>query len=142
VGHGQKVKFLLDTHAVDWAQTGEHRLSAKALAIVRDARPGDLAVSDVTLSELARHLASGKISTQLTPEEWIRAATAGIEVLPVTGEIAIRAAFLDWTVAGRPHRDPCDRHIVATAVEHQLPLLTIDEKMHALTGVRGLRVIW
>jgi PIN domain nuclease of toxin-antitoxin system len=137
VGHDQKVKFLLDTHTVDWVQTGEHLLSAKALAIVRDAKPGDLAVSDVTLSELARHLASGKISTRLAPEEWLRAATAGIEVLPVTQEIALQAAFLKWD-----HRDPCDRHIVATAVEHALPLLTIDEQIHALTGVRGLQVIW
>jgi PIN domain nuclease of toxin-antitoxin system len=136
------MKFLLDTHAIDWAQTDERRLSAKVLAIVRDAQRGDLAISDVTLSELARHLASGKIPTRLTPEEWLQAATAGIEVLPVTHEIAIRAAFLDWTLAGGPHRDPCDRHIVATAVEHELPLLTVDEKMHALTGVRGLRVIW
>ena len=137
MGHDQKVKFLLDTHVVDWAQLDEQRLSAKVLAIVRDAKPGDLAISDVTLSELARHLASGKISTRLTPEEWLRAAVAGIEVLPVTQEIALQAAFLKWD-----HRDPCDRHIVATAAEHRLPLLTIDEKMHVLVGVRGFKAIW
>ena len=44
---------------------------------------------------------------------------------------------LDWT-----NRDPCDRHIVATAAEHKLPLLTIDEEIHHLAGVRGLKVIW
>ncbi len=131
------MKYLLDTHAIDWAQTDEHRLSAKALAILRDAGPGDLAVSDVTLSELARHLAAGKIFTRLTPEQWLRGATAGVEVLPVTQEIALRAAFIDWA-----NRDPCDRHIVATAAEHKLPLLTIDEKIHHLAGVRGLKVIW
>jgi len=31
---------------------------------------------------------------------------------------------------------------VATAVEHRLPLITIDERIHALTEVRGLEVIW
>jgi PIN domain nuclease of toxin-antitoxin system len=137
VGHDQKVKYLLDTHVVDWAQLDERRLSPRVLAILGDAKPGELAVSDVTLSELARHLASGKIPVRITPEEWLRAATAGIEVLPVTREIALRAAYLDWD-----HRDPCDRHIVATAAEHKLPLLTIDERIHDLTGVRGLKVIW
>jgi hypothetical protein len=27
-------------------------------------------------------------------------------------------------------------------VEHRLPLLTVDEKIHDLVGVRGLKVIW
>ncbi|MEO5960543.1 MAG: type II toxin-antitoxin system VapC family toxin [Opitutaceae bacterium] len=137
MGDTQAVKYLLDSHVLDWAQTDEHRLSAKALTMLRDAKPGDLAVSDVTLSELARHLASGKIFVRIASEEWLHAATAEIEVLPVTHEIALRAAFLDWN-----HRDPCDRHIVATAAEYKLPLLTIDEKMHRLAGVRGLKVIW
>jgi PIN domain nuclease of toxin-antitoxin system len=137
MGSGQKVKYLLDTHVLDWAQMAEHRLSAKVLAIVRDAKPDELAVSDVTLSELARHLASEKISTRLLPEEWLRAAIAGIEILPVTPEIALRAAYLEWD-----HRDPCDRHIVATAAEYNLPLLTIDERIHHLAGVRGLKVVW
>jgi PIN domain nuclease of toxin-antitoxin system len=107
------------------------------LALLETAKPGDLAVSDVTLSELARHLALGKIATTLAPDLWLRAALTDIEVLPVTPDIALRAAFLDWT-----HRDPCDRHIVATAAEHKLPLLTIDGKIHSLSGVRGLKIIW
>ena len=131
------MKYLLDSHVLDWAQRDTLRLSPKVLAILQDAKPGELTVSDVTLSELARHLAFGKITTTLAPEQWLRAALVDIEVRPVTAEIALRAAFLDWT-----HRDPCDRHIVATAAEHKLPLLTIDEKIHALVGVRGLKTIW
>ena len=70
--------------------------------------------------------------------EPLDAVIAGmVVVLPVTAEIAVRAASLDWN-----HRDPCDRHIVATAAEHKLPLLTIDEKIHDLAGVRGLKVVW
>ena len=131
------MKFLLDSHVLDWAQRDTDRLSRVVLALLEDAKPGELAVSDVTLSELARHLALGKIVSTLSPDQWLRAALTDIEVLPVTPEIALRAAFLDW-----PHRDPCDRHIVATAAEHKLPLLSIDGKIHALTGVRGLKVIW
>ncbi len=98
---------------------------------------GELAISDVTLTELARLLAEKTIVTPYTPEEWLTRATGKLVVLPVTREVALRAAFLDWK-----HRDPCDRHIVATAVEHKLPLLTIDQKIHALVGLRGLKTIW
>jgi PIN domain nuclease of toxin-antitoxin system len=131
------VKYLLDSHVVDWAQTDVHRLPAKVQAIIENARRGDLAVSDVTLTELGRHLVARRIGTTLSPEDWLHQALEGIVVLPVSVEIAISAARLDWS-----HRDPCDRHIVATAVVHQLPLLSIDEKIHALSTVRGLKVIW
>jgi PIN domain nuclease of toxin-antitoxin system len=131
------MKYLLDSHVLDWAQRDTGRLSPRVQAILADALPGDLAISDVTLSELARHLALGKIRSDAAPEQWLKAAAADVAVLPVTCEIAVRAALLDWS-----NRDPCDRHIVATAAEHRLPLLTVDEKIHALSGVRGLKAVW
>jgi len=139
---GAIVKYLLDTHAVDWGFNEDTRLSARARDIIRDAAPHDLAISDVTLSELARHLAHGVIRITLPPEAWLRLAIADLQVLPVTPEIALRAAYLNWETGGKPHRDPADRHIVATAIEHRLPLLTCDRQMHALSRVAGLKVIW
>lgn len=137
MGHAKKVKFLLDTHVLDWAQSNVARLSPKAHEILREAKPGDLAVSDVSLTELARLLNDGTIKTSQSPSAWLNAAIQGIEVLPATADIALRAANLDWK-----NRDPCDRQIIATAVEHRLPLLTVDEKIHDLVGVRGLKVVW
>lgn len=131
------MKYLLDSHVVDWVRNDDSRLSAKARELLEESVRGDLAVSDVTVTELARHLISGKIRPSVPPQEWLEAAIAGLVVLPVTPAIAIRAASLDWN-----NRDPCDRHIVATAAEHKLPLLTIDEKIHHLAGVRGLKVVW
>lgn len=131
------MKYLLDSHVLDWAQHAQTLLSPTAREILASAVVGDLAISDVTLSELACHLVAGKIKPGIDPHAWLEAAVAGITVLPVTPAIALRAAGLDWT-----NRDPCDRHIVATAAEHKLPLLTINEKMHHLSGVRELKVIW
>lgn len=131
------MKFLLDTHVLDWAQSDPARLSPRVRALLAEATPGDLAISDVTLSELTRHLVAGRISTRLSPKAWIEAVVRGVEVVPVSPTIALMAAQLAWE-----NRDPCDRHIVATAALLKLPLLTIDEKIHALRGVRGLKVIW
>jgi len=131
------VKYLLDTHVVEWAQHDVARLSLKVRNLLAEIHPGDLAISDVTLSELARLVRSGAIRSSQPPAAWLAAAVLGFEILPVSPAIALRAAYLDWD-----HRDSCDRHIVATAAEHRLPLISIDGKMHDLTGIRGLKVIW
>ncbi len=131
------MKYLLDTHVVDWAVLPDARLSAQVRTILSEAQRGDLAISDVSLTELARLLRSKAIDTPYLPEEWLRRATEHLVIFPVTRDIALRAAYLDWK-----HRDTCDRHIVATAAEHKLPLLTIDENIHHLAGVRGLKAIW
>ncbi|HUG12854.1 MAG TPA: type II toxin-antitoxin system VapC family toxin [Opitutaceae bacterium] len=130
------MKLLLDTHVVDWAQSDPSRLSEKVRDLIGGSKPGDLAVSDASLTELAQHLKSGRIRTTDSPEVWLNAAIEGFVVLPATIEIALLSAFLEWE-----HRDPCDRQIVATAVRHNLTLLTIDERIRGLR-TPGLKAVW
>jgi PIN domain nuclease of toxin-antitoxin system len=136
------VKYLLDTHVVDWTARRNPTLPQNIVELLANSDGDALAVSDVTLSELSRHLASGAIETKFPPAEWLRQALKQIQILPVTSAIALRAAYLDWDIHGRQHRDPCDRHIVATAMEHGLPLITIDRQMHALSKLTELKIVW
>ncbi len=48
-----------------------------------------------------------------------------MRLLPITPEIAVRAYNLPEPF----HRDPADRMLVATALEHSSPLVTSDERI-------------
>ena len=53
------------------------------------------------------------------------------------GTIAWAAAAFAWE-----HRDPCDRHILASAAALSLPLVTIDPKITAYASQVGVRIVW
>ena len=58
---------------------------------------------------------------------WLRRSLAypTVHLLPITPEIAVRAYNLPEPF----HRDPADRMLVATALEHSSPLVTSDERI-------------
>ena len=133
----EKARYLLDTHAAVWLQLEPTRLSAGAKAALSGAAPADLLVSDVTLSETARLLKRRKIETAAKPAEWLERFALGFTVLGVDARIAWAAAAFDWE-----HRDPCDRHILASAAVHGLRLVTIDPKITSFAARVGVRVVW
>jgi PIN domain nuclease of toxin-antitoxin system len=56
-----------------------------------------------------------------------------LTVLPITVEIAARSVTLSL------YGDPADRLIAATAIEHDAPLVTTDERLLACADVRTLK---
>ena len=73
--------ILLDTHALVWTVADPKRLSAPALAAIRKARKEDgLAVSAITLWELAALLARGRIQAYGTLEASLELLTEGVTV--------------------------------------------------------------
>jgi len=130
--------IVLDTHAAIWAQLDSKRLSRAARAALGGLPPAAVAVSDVTLTETARLLRDGAVvPTVVAPELWLDAFGLCFSVLPVTPRIAWTAAAFHW-----PHRDPCDRHILATALVHGLPLMTIDPAITAFAPSVGVEIVW
>jgi len=128
--------ILLDTHVLIWARDDSRRLSRRAASAIRRARrDGGLAISSISLWEMASLFASGKIQTYGTVEASVRLLIGDVTVRPITPEIAALAAQFPDEYS----RDPSDRLIGATARAEGLTLVTRDENIRRSPL---LRTVW
>src|SRR5262249_15806024 len=93
-----------------------------------------LAISSVSIYEFVFQCQRGRIAIDLPMDVWLRAATveAGIDVLDVTTAIASYAATLPLH-----HGDPVDRIIIASAVQHNAHLMSVDTQFLAYDALQG-----
>ena len=125
--------ILLDTHALVWAVTDSKKLSRSAASSLRRARAtGGIAISAITIWEIASLLARGRVRAFGTLEASIQMFLDGIAVRPVTPEIcALGAQFpADYS------HDPADRIIGGTARAEGLTLITHDERIRKSPLIR------
>ena len=129
--------ILADTHVVIWLAGDQGRLSKNAREAIDGARTngGGLAISSITLWELATLAGRGRIRLDVSVESFLGEVEARFTVLPITGRACVRALSLP---AAYP-KDPADRIIAATALVEGLSLLTADREIRR---ARALRTIW
>jgi PIN domain nuclease of toxin-antitoxin system len=129
--------ILVDTHVVVWLAFDQAQLSQKARAAIDDARRNSdgLAISDITLLELAKLASKGRIRLNISLESFLREIEARFIILPISGRACVRALGLP---AAYP-KDPADRIIAGTALVEGLSLLTADR---AIRRSRALPTIW
>jgi PIN domain nuclease of toxin-antitoxin system len=129
--------ILVDTHVVVWLAFDQSQLSKNARAAIDDARQqGDgLAISDITLLELATLSSKGRIRLNISLESFLHEVEARFIVLPISGRACVCALGLP---AAYP-KDPADRIIGGTALVEGLTLLTADR---AIRRSRALHTIW
>jgi len=129
--------ILVDTHVVAWMAFEPGRISKNAREAIDDARKngGGLAISAITLWELATHAGRGHIRLDVSLESFLSEVETRFTVLPITGRACVRALSLP---AAYP-KDPAGRIIAATALVEGLPLLTTDREIRR---ARALRTIW
>lgn len=129
--------ILVDTHVVVWLAFDQEKLSRKARAAIDHARKNGhgLAISDITLLELATLTSKGRIHLDITLESFLREVESRFVVLPISGRACVRAIELP---AAYP-KDPADRIIGATALVEGLSLLTADRQIRRF---RALHTIW
>jgi PIN domain nuclease of toxin-antitoxin system len=119
--------IIVDTHVVVWLAFDQAQLSRKARTAIDDARKNaeGLAISDITLLELATLARKGRIRLDISLESFLQEIEARFVVLPITARACARAMGLP---AAYP-KDPADRIIGATALVEGLSLLTADREI-------------
>lgn len=134
---GRSLLILLDTHVVIWLAQDYERISSTARATIREARKKErgLAVSCITLLEIARLAARGRIGLTPDAETVLREIEDRFIVLPITRNIALQAFELPKEYPN----DPVDRVLGATALVEDIPLITADRQIR---NSRAVPTIW
>ena len=126
--------IVLDTHAFVWWAAESSKLSTAARrAINASKRRG---VPAICLWEIAMLVERHRLELDRDVGDWLSDALAldGIELLPLSGEIAVRSTRLSQGF----HGDPADQLIVATAIVHGTALVTRDERIREFSAVRTI----
>ena len=129
--------IICDTHVLVFDALAPSRLSAKARRHLKGGESeGQLACADISLWEIAMLMAKRRLEIDDEPASFIQTVldARGYRVLPITSEIAALSQS-----AGFTQKDPADRLIAATALAAGAELLSADQAMKA---VPGLKVVW
>jgi len=128
--------IVIDTHIwLWWINQEKEKLKAKWSEKISEAdHVGVSAISLFEVSWLERHK---RIEVVGSIREWFDKALAGsgVELLPITPEIASMAVELE-----EHHTDPQDRIIMATAIVRDAYLLSADRKFRLYSEL-GSRLI-
>jgi PIN domain nuclease of toxin-antitoxin system len=131
---GGGVLILLDTCVLVFDALAPERLSNNALRAIEEGEEnGSLACCDISLWEIAMLAGKGRLDPGTDALSFLKLVLG--RMLPITPEIAGISAN-DALFA---HHDPADRIIAATALHYGEPLVTCDQP---LSAVKGLKIIW
>jgi|SRR5450755_2125313 PIN domain nuclease of toxin-antitoxin system len=133
---GPKEVILLDTNALIRLTSEPEKLSKQAASAIRRAnRDGGIAVSAITLWELAWLITRGSVRASGTIEGSVEEVASRFAVRPITAKIAALASQFGSDYP----KDPCDRLIGATALAEGMLLITSDTRLHEC---KQLRTLW
>jgi len=128
------VKLLLDTHIWLWSTLEPHRLNRRVEKALADPA-SELWLSPVSVGELIVLLRKGRVTLPNDIAGWVAKTMQDLELTeaPLTVEVALAISSINF-----PHGDPADHFLAATAKVFDLTLVTADEHLMHLPGIRVL----
>ena len=129
------MNLLLDTHIWIWTRAEPWKISSEVKAILADSE-NELWLSPISIWELLVLTEKKRVALDRGLHEWVEDSKR---------ELFLREAPVSWEIAEAltstllRHRDPADRFLVATAKVYELTLVTADEQLMNLPGVRILQ---
>jgi len=130
--------IVLDTHVLVWWLTQAPELSTVAKrAIRKHTTIGEIVASTISLLEIATAVRRGRLQFNVPVDQWLADARSipELRLESVSADIAAVAGSLPEPM----HGDPADRIIAATATTLGAALVTADDRLRTLPG---LRTIW
>ena len=124
----------MDTHIWLWAATEPHKLTSEVHRLLNSLET-DRFLSPISLWELSVLVQKKRFAIKEDFAVWVQRSIS---------DLNLKETFLSWKVAYEMryilpnHKDPADRFLAATAVAYDLTLVTGDQKM---IGVPGLKVL-
>jgi PIN domain nuclease of toxin-antitoxin system len=128
------MKLLLDTHIWLWIHRDPWKLTSEVNQSIADPE-NDLWLSPVSVWELVVLLEKKRVTLTEEMNVWVEKSKK---------ELSLQEAPFSWAVADElrytilEHRDPTDRLLVATAKAWELTLVTSDERLLRVPGLRVL----
>ena len=129
--------IICDTHVLVFDALAPSRLSAKARRRLKEGEAaGQLACADISLWEIAMLIAKRRLQIDDESETFIQTLldSRGYRVFPITAEIAALSQAAEIT-----GKDPADRLIASTALAAGAELLSADQ---AMKEIPGLKTVW
>ena len=128
------MRFLLDTHIWLWSAFEPHKLTSEVHKLLNSSGT-DLFLSPISLWELSVMVGKKRLVLKEDFAVWVQRSASDLKLQEIS---------LSWKVIHEMpyilpnHKDPADRFLAATAVAYDLTLVTADQK---LIGVPGLKVL-
>ena len=128
------MKYLLDTHIWFWSYIESSRLSRRVARTLADSK-NELWLSPVSVWELTILSRKGRFRVQPDIPTWVKKSMSDLQLVeaPLTVDVALAIPSINFS-----HGDPADQFLAATAKVFDLTLITADDHLLKLPGIRVL----